>query len=84
MEAISYSIAREKMAETMDQVCDNHEIVIITRRGAKPVVMMSLEDYNAIQETAYLLKSPQNAERLRKSIKEAEEGKIVRKELIEK
>jgi len=62
-----------------------HSPVIITRQNSNAVVMMSLEDYNAIEETAYLLRSPPNAERLRESIKQAtEEGKVFHHDLIEK
>lgn len=83
MEAINYSSARENLAETMERVCDDHEPVIITRQNARAVVMMSLEDFNSIQETAYLLQSPANAKQLRKSMKQAEKGKILRKDIIE-
>ena len=82
MEAISYSAARKNLVKTMEQVCDDHNTVIITRKNARAVVMMSLEDFNAIQETAYLLRNPSNAERLRQSIKQAEEGKLSYHELI--
>jgi antitoxin YefM len=83
MDAISYSTARKNMVQTMDRVCDNHEAVIITRQKARPVIMMSLEDYNSIEETLHLLKNPANARRLAQAIKELEEGKICEKELIE-
>jgi antitoxin YefM len=64
MSTISYSTAREKLAQTMDKVCDNHEPVVITRQKQRSVVMLSLEDYEALNETAYLLRSPANARRL--------------------
>ena len=83
MEAITYSHARQNLAKTMTRVCDEHDLVIITRKVADPVIMMSLKDYNSIQETAYLLKSPANAERLRESIKQYAEGKCQTRELIE-
>jgi antitoxin YefM len=82
-EAINYTEARKKLAATMDKVVNDHETVIITRQKAEPVVMMSLAEYNAIQETAYLLKSPANAERLRESIKQAERGEAGERELID-
>lgn len=84
MDALSYSTVRENLAETMERVCDDHEPVIITRKKSRSVVMMSLEDYNAIEETAYLLRNPANAENLRESIKQYEEGKYKRRKLIEK
>lgn len=83
MDAITYSSARKRLVETMERVCDNHEPIIVTRRNARPVVMMSLDDFNAIEETAYLLRSPANAERLRESIKQAEAGQAVVRELVE-
>ncbi|MES9971774.1 MAG: type II toxin-antitoxin system prevent-host-death family antitoxin [Candidatus Thiodiazotropha sp.] len=74
MDAIAYSIARAKLASTMDQVCEDHAPVIITRKGAGSVVMISLDDYQALEETAYLLRSPKNARRLLESIAELESG----------
>ena len=71
MKAITYTAARESLASTMDQVCVDHDPVIITRNRDQAVVMMSLEDYESLQETAYLLRSPANARRLledRKSV----------------
>jgi antitoxin YefM len=64
MDAISYSTARANLAKTMDRICDDREPLIITRNGERSVVMLSLDDYNALAETAYLLRSPANAERL--------------------
>jgi antitoxin YefM len=64
MDAISYTAARANLARTMDQVCNDHEPLIITRNGEKSVVMLSLEDYKALEETAYLLRTPANARRL--------------------
>jgi antitoxin YefM len=70
MRAITYTAARESLASTMNQVCDDHAPVIITRNRDQAVVMMSLEDYESLQETAYLLRSPANARRLLDSISE--------------
>jgi antitoxin YefM len=74
MDAQSYSSVKKELAKMMEKVCDDHSPLIITRKNALAVVMMSLEDYNSIEETAYLLRSPANAERLRQSIKQAEEA----------
>lgn len=74
MDAISYTAARRNLAKTMDQVCDDHAPVIITRSKSPSVVMMSLEDYEALQETAYLLHTPKNALRLLESVAELEQG----------
>ena len=58
MDAISYTAARTNLAKTMEQVCEDHSPVIITRSKSPSVVMISLEDYEALQETAYLLRAP--------------------------
>ena len=69
MNAITYSTARAKLADTMNRVCEDHAPIIITRNGEQQaVVMMSLQDYKALEETAYLLRSPKNAQRLLSSI----------------
>ena len=83
MEAMNYSEARKRMAQIMDQVCDNHDPLIITRQRGRSVVMLSLEDYESIQETAYLLRSPANARRLGESIRQAEGGVAQTRDLIE-
>ena len=75
MDAITYSAARANLADTMDRVCDDHEPIIITRNGEQAVVMMSLEDFKALEETSYLLRSPKNARRLLESIASLESGK---------
>lgn len=74
MDAISYTAARSNLAKMMERVCEDHQPVIITRKKAPSVVMMSLEDFDALQETAYLLRSPENARRLLESITELERG----------
>ncbi len=83
MDAISYTSARTNLAKTMDQVCEDHSPVIITRSKTQSVVMISLEDYEALQETAYLQRSPKNARRLLASVAELEEGRGKEKELDE-
>ena len=83
MDAISYTAARANLAKTMEQVCEDHAPVIIIRSKAQSVVMLSLEDYEALQETAYLLRTPQNARRLLESIAELEQGGGQEKELPE-
>ncbi|WP_110576766.1 MULTISPECIES: type II toxin-antitoxin system Phd/YefM family antitoxin [Marinomonas] len=72
MDAISYTAARANLAKTMAKVCDDHSPVIITRKSESPVVMMSLADYQSMQETAYLLSSRANAKALLDSIDELE------------
>ncbi|MCC4274187.1 type II toxin-antitoxin system Phd/YefM family antitoxin [Marinomonas communis] len=83
MDAISYTTARANLASTMEKVCNDHSPVIITRKSEAPVVMISLEDYEAMQETTYLLRSPANAKRLLESMAELQTGKGEERELIE-
>ena len=75
MDAITYSTARAKLADTMDRVCDYHEPIIITRNGEQAVVMISLEDFKSLEEITYLLRSPKNARRLLESLTALETGK---------
>jgi antitoxin YefM len=81
MDAINYSAARANLAKTMDRVCDDHEPLIITRNGERSVVMLSLEDYKAPEETAFLLRSPTNAKRLMSAIAQLDAGNGVEREL---
>ncbi|MBA3029314.1 MAG: YoeB-YefM toxin-antitoxin system antitoxin YefM [Desulfobacteraceae bacterium] len=83
MKAISYTAARQNLAKTMDQVCQDHAPIIITRKTNDSVVIMSLEDYASLQETAYLLRSPKNTRRLIESIAQLENGKGAERELID-
>ena len=83
MDTITYSEARSKLAKTMEKVCDDHAPVIVTRKNSRSVVMISLDDYEALEETTYLLRSPKNARRLLESIAELEAGGGTKRELIE-
>ena len=83
MDAMAYSKARANLARTMERVCNNHEPVIITKKEETAVVMISLEDYQSMEETAYLLRSPKNACRLLESITQLEQGGGAKKSLIE-
>lgn len=74
MNAITYSEARTSLSKTMDRVCDDHTPIIITHKNQRSVVMISLEDFESLEETAYLLRSPRNARRLLESIAELEVG----------
>ncbi len=75
MDSITYTAARENLASTMDKVCADHAPVVITRNRDQSVVMLSLEDYESLEETAYLLRSPANAKRLLEAIHALETGK---------
>jgi antitoxin YefM len=83
MNAINYSDLRRNLKSVMDKIISDHEPVIITRRNGENVVIVSYDDYAAIEETAYLLKSPRNAQRLRESIKSFEQEKGEEHNLIE-
>ena len=77
MDAMTYTTVRANLASTMDRVCDDHEALIITRNGDQAVVMLSLEDYKALEETAYLLRTPTNAKRLLSAATQLSAGKGV-------
>lgn len=83
MESITYSWARNHLAQTIEQVCDDHEAVVITKKNDRNAVLISLEDFQALEETAYLLRSPANAKRLMDSITELEAGQGKARELVE-
>ncbi|MFH1673305.1 MAG: type II toxin-antitoxin system prevent-host-death family antitoxin [Pseudomonadota bacterium] len=83
MKAITYTAARQNLAQAMENVCKDHAPVIVTRKKNNSVVIMSLEDYEALEETAYLLRSPKNTRRLIESIVQLEEGKGTERELFD-
>jgi len=83
MKAITYTAARQNLAKTMEKVCKDHAPIIVTRKTSNSVVIMSLEDYEALEETAYLLRSPKNTRRLIESIVQLENDKGSEKELLE-
>ena len=82
MDAISYSAARANLAKTMDRVCNDHEPLIITRNADQSVVMLSLEDFKALEETAYLLRSPANARRRLSAMAQLGSGQGVERALV--
>ena len=83
MDILSFSDTRQNLKDVMDRVVENHEPVVVTRRKAESVVMVSLADWNAMEETARLLSSPNNAARLARSIAQLDAGSGVEHELIE-
>ena len=84
MQAISYSSFRSNLASTLDKVNNDHAPVMITRQNGKPAIVMSVEDFNAYEETHYLMASPKNAERLNQAIVEISANITTEHELIEK
>ena len=83
MKALSYTALRSNLAKTMEKVCNDHEPIVITRKSEGAVVMLSLEDYESLEETTYLLRSPKNVRRLLESLSQLEEGRGMVKVLQE-
>ncbi len=83
MDTISYSAFRSQLARFLDKVNDDHKPVLVTRQNGKPAIVMSLEDYQSYEETAYLMASPKNAERLNQAIADIEAGNTIQHGLIE-
>jgi antitoxin YefM len=83
MDHVSYTELRQNLAKFLDQVCADRAPVVVTRQNARSVVMMSLEEFEAIEETLHLLRSPANAERLQRSIAHAEAGELTEHDIGE-
>ncbi len=83
MQTINFSHTRQNLASTFDFVVDNSMPVIVTRQNKEPVVIISMRDYRALEETAYLMQSEANAKRLNRSIAQLEAGLGKKRELIE-
>jgi antitoxin YefM len=81
--AITYTTVRANLASAMDRVCNDHEPMIITRNGEQAVVMLSLEDYKALEETSYLLRTPANAKRLLAAVTQLAANNGVERSLAE-
>ena len=83
MKTMSYTESRARYAEVLDSVANDREEVIITRAGHDPVVIVSLEDYQSLRETAYLMRSPANARRLLDAMERLEAGRGQPRDVIE-
>ena len=81
MDVVTYTDARASLKDVMDRAINDHQEVVITRRKGEAVVVVSLEDWSSINETLHLLSTPENAERLRRSLAELDAGKGVEREL---
>jgi antitoxin YefM len=81
VKSITYSAARENLASTINRVCEDQAPVVITRNRDQAVVMMSLAEYESLQETAYLLRSPANAKRLIAAVEALNRGKGIKRKL---
>ena len=83
MRTMSYTESRARYAEVLDSVANDREEVVITRAGHEPVVIVSLEDYESLRETAYLMRSPANARRLHDAMARLEAGRCEPRDLVE-
>ena len=81
MDAITYTDLRQNLKSFLDKVYHGREPIIVTRKERKNVVILSIDDYNSLVETNYLLSSPANAIWLRKSIEQIKQGKIKKRKL---
>ncbi|MBF9016492.1 MULTISPECIES: type II toxin-antitoxin system Phd/YefM family antitoxin [unclassified Oceanispirochaeta] len=83
MNAVNYTELRNNLKNHMDQVCEDHDPLIITRKNNENVVLLSMEDYNSMIETQYLLSTKANTDHLMDGLKAFDEGRTFQKELIE-
>jgi antitoxin YefM len=83
MDVITSTALRENLSKVLDEVCDSAAPLIVTRQNARPVVLISLEEFRSIEETMHLLSSPANAEDLLESIAQANAGKFIEHDIIE-
>ena len=83
MQTISYTAFRQKLAHMLDKVNDDHVPVMITRQNGEDAVVMSAKDFRAYEETAYLMASPRNAERLNNAIAQIEKNQVIPRDMIE-
>ena len=83
MTSISYSALRQNLRSVMDHINEDRSVYEVSRSGQEPVVMLSKQDYDSLQETLYLLSNKANADRLHESIQQAESGDLVYHSLME-
>ena len=83
MQVVNFTEARNNLKSLCDTVYEDSEEIIVNRKNGENVVIISLESYNALQETSYLLASPKNKERLLSSLSNARAGKVKERELAE-
>ena len=83
MRIVSFTEARNGLKSVLDQVVNDADYTVITRRDSEDAVVMSLDSYNSLMETVHLLKSPANAEHLRKSIEQYRNGEVLERDLLD-
>ena len=82
MRIVSFTEARNGLKSVLDNVVNDVDYTVITRRDAEDAVVMSMEHYNSLMETVHLLKSPANAAHLSKSIEQYQLGRVTEREII--
>ncbi len=83
LDTISYTSFRQNLSSMLDKVNEDHVPIMITRQNGEPAIVMSVQDFKSYEETAYLMASPKNAERLNASIMEIEANNVIRRDIIE-
>ncbi|WP_448546451.1 type II toxin-antitoxin system Phd/YefM family antitoxin [Thalassotalea fusca] len=83
MRVVSFTEARNSLKSVLDQVVNDVDHTVITRRDAEDAVVMSLEHFNSLMETVHLLKSPANAAHLAKSIEQYKSGRAIERDIID-
>ena len=83
MNTMNYTEFRANLAAALDKVNNDHSPILITRSAGKPAVLVSLDDYYSMETTSYLMASPSNAARLRRSIADVNTGNVIDQGLIE-
>lgn len=82
MEVSSYTEARNNLKAILDRACDDYEPTIVARKNGRAAVVISLEEYNSLKETAYLFSTPVNARRLMDSVEQANAGELLHRDLV--
>ena len=83
MKTVSFTDARNSLKSLLDQVVDDADCTLITRRDADDAVVMSLDHYNSLMETVYLLRAPANAAHLEKSIAQFRDGNVSERDIMD-
>ncbi len=83
MAVINYSDARKNFKKVLDQVHENSEAIVISRKNGENAVVMSEEEYDSLMETIYLMRSPKTAARLVESIEQVEQNQFKEKTLLD-
>jgi antitoxin YefM len=83
MHALTYTHTRQHFADVMRQVNDDHAPIVVTSQRGKPVIIMSLADYQSLEETAYLMRNPKGSQRLIEAVEELRRGEGTHRDLLD-